>query len=248
MRFVGGAPVQFDAAELERAAKRFRGDMWRAVPQDAVTESGIEIADFGPVQATAFGDLSDFHSVSQIHGAAEPGAVEDGHLVEAIEWMRTREVAYSVPVASARPGSERAAEWLGGHGYERGTSWMKFVHDRSSPILPENPDVAIYKLGEDEGDGEGLSAIAAEALGLPMTAETLFFDLPLLGPWRCYTAAVPALEEMIVATGSMLIDGGVAMLGLDATLESARGRGCQQALLRQRLLDAAAAECHTVFA
>jgi hypothetical protein len=240
--------MRFDTAEMERAAKRFRGDMWRAVPRDAVIESGIEIHSFGPVQATAFGDLPECHNVNQIQGAAEPGAVEDGHLAEAIEWMRSREVEYCVPVASARPGSEQATEWLGGHGYERGASWVKFVHDPSSPSLAENPEVAVYELGDDEADGEGMSMIAAEAFGLSLTAETLFFDLPLQEHWRCYTASVPAIDERIVSTGSVLIQDGVALLGVDATLESARGRGCHQALLRQRLLVAAEADCHTVFA
>lgn len=240
--------MKFDTAAMERAARRFRGDMWRAVPEDAVSESGIEIQSFGPVQATAFGDLPDTHSVNQIQGAAEPGAVEDGHLADAIEWMRSREVEYCVPTASARPGAEQAEQWLGGHGYESGASWGKLVHDPSAAILPENPEIAIYEIGEDEADGEGMSMIAAEVLGLSITAETLFFDLPHQAQWRCYTAAVPALQEGIVATGSMLLDGGVALIGLDATLEPARGHGCQQALLRQRLLDAAAARCHTVFA
>jgi hypothetical protein len=45
----------------------------------------------------------------------------------------------------------------------------------------------------------------------------------------------------------MLIDDGVAQLGLDGTVEGCRRRGCNQALLRRRLLDAAQAGCHTVF-
>jgi hypothetical protein len=239
--------MKFDTAEMEKAARRFRGDMWRAVPEDAVFESGIEIQSFGPVQATAFGDLPDAHCVNQIQGAAEPGAVEDGHLAEAIEWMRSREVEYCVPTASARPGTEQAERWLGGRGYEGGSSWAKLVRDPSSPIPPANPRIMVYELGEDEADGEGMSMIAAEVLGLSITAETLFFDLPHQDQWRCYTAAAPTVQEGIVATGSMLLDGGVALLGLDATLESARGHGCQQALLRRRLLDATAAQCHTIF-
>jgi hypothetical protein len=240
--------MRFDMDEMEKTAMRFRADMWRSVPADAVIESGIEMRNFGPTQATAFGDLPDSHTVNQIQGAAEPGAVEEGHLATAIEWMRAREVEYCVPVASARPGSAQAEEWLGGRGYERGASWIKLVHDPAVPIPAENPEVEVFELGENEADGEGMSMIAAEALGLSITAETLFFGLPIRDGWRCYTAAVPMVDERIVATGSMLVDGGVALLGIDATLESARGRGCQQALLRQRLLDATAAGCHTIFA
>ena len=45
----------------------------------------------------------------------------------------------------------------------------------------------------------------------------------------------------------MLIDDGVAQLGPGTTLEHARGRGCNTALLRRRMLDAVEAGCHTVF-
>ena len=80
--------MEYDAALLERVAQRFRRDMWRSVTPDAVIESGVEVQRFGPVQATAFADLPEEHSLNQIQGAAEPGAVEEGHLAEAIEWMR----------------------------------------------------------------------------------------------------------------------------------------------------------------
>jgi hypothetical protein len=238
--------MEYDAAVLERVAQRFRRDMWRSVVPEAVTESGVEIQSFGPVQATAFGDVPDVRSLNQILGAAEPGAIEEGYMTGAVEWMRAREVDYRVPVAEARPAAGDAGSWLGERGYERGDGWLKLVRDTSPPDLPEDPGIEIYEIGEHEADGEGMSAIAGEALRLPVTAETLFFSLPQEDRWRCYTAALPG-GEGIVATGSMLIDGGVAQLGLDGTVERCRRRGCNQALLRRRLLDAAQAGCHTVF-
>lgn len=241
--------MQYDSAVLERVAQRFRRDMWRSVVPEAVTESGIELQRFGPVQATAFGDLPEAGGLNQIQGAAEPGAVEGGYLAEAIEWMRAREVDYRVPVAESRPGSATAEAWLGERGYERGGGWVKLIRDVAPPPagLVADPDIVIYELGEDEADGEGLSAIAAEALELPLTAGTLIFSLPQEEDWRCYTAEL-ALGEGVVAAGSMLIHGGVAQLGPGTTLEHARGRGCNTALLRRLLVDAAEAGCHTVFA
>jgi hypothetical protein len=238
--------MDYDAGVLERVAQRFRRDIWESVVPEAVTESGVQVASFGPVQATAFGDPPEAHSLNQIQGAAEPGAIEQGHLADAVEWMRTREVDYRVPVAEARPGAPEAEAWLGARGYERGTAWVKLVRDASVPDLPENPEVRIYELGEYEGDGEGLSSIVAEALELPVTASSLFFSLPQKDGWRCYTAALDP-GEGVVSTGSMLICDGVAQLGPGTTLEGGRGRGCHTALLRRRLLDAAEAGCHTVF-
>jgi hypothetical protein len=238
--------MRYESAVLERVAQQFRREMWNSVVPEAVTESGVEVERFGPVQATAFGDLPEVGTLNQIQGAAEPGAVEEGHLAAAVEWMRAREVDYRVPVAEARPGAPEAESWLGGRGYERGGGWVKLVRDASAPDLPEDRRVTIYELGENEADGEGLSAIAAEALHLPMTAGTLFFSLPQEEHWRCYTAALTP-DEGVVATGSMMICGGVAQLGLGTTLEHARGRGCYTALLRRRLVEASAAGCHTVF-
>lgn len=239
--------MEYDSALLERVAQQFRRDMWRSVTPDAVTESGVEMRRFGPVQATAFGDLPEEYSLNQIQGAAELGAVEGGHLGRATEWMRAREVDYRVPVVEGRPGAAEAEAWLSERGYERGGGWVKLVRGATLPDLPEDPEITIYELGEDDGDGEGLSAIVSEALELPVTAGALFFSLPQEDRWRCYTASL-APGEAIVATGSMLIQDGVAQLGLGMTLEHARGRGCNTALLRRRLIDAVEAGCHTLFA
>jgi hypothetical protein len=239
--------MDYDSAALERVAQLFRYEMWKSVVPDAVTEVGIEVQRFGPVQATAFGEEPQVSSLNQIQGAAEPSAVENGHLADAVEWMRSREVDYRVPVAECRPGSAEAEAWLGGHDFERGTAWTKFVRDVAPPDLPEDPDISIFELGEEEADGEGFSWIAREGLELPIMAETLVFALPMKDSWRCYTAVLEP-EDRVLATGAMLIEDGVAQLGLDVTLERDRGRGCNKALLRRRLLDAAEAGCHTVFA
>jgi hypothetical protein len=238
--------MEFDAALLERVAQQFRRDMWESVVAEAVTESGVEVASFGPVQATAFGDLPEVHGLNQVQGAAEPGAVEDGHLAKAVAWMRAREVDYRVPVAESRPGTEEAEAWLSERGYERGGGWVKLVRDATLPDWPQDPGIEIYEIGEDEADGEGLSTIVSEALELPVTAGTLFFSLPQEDHWRCYTAALGP-DEPVVATGSMMIVDGVAQLGPGMTLKHARGYGCNTALLRRRLVDAVEADCHTLF-
>lgn len=238
--------MRYDSAVLERIARQFRREMWQSVVPVAVTEAGVEVEEFGPVQATAFGEAAELSVLNQVQGAAEPGAIEDGHLAAAIEWMRAREVDYHVPVAETRPGAATAQVWLGDRGFERADSWIKFVRDGSLPDLPANPEVVIYQLGHYEGDGEGLSEIAAEAFELPVTAATLFYSLPQAEHWRCYTAALGP-KDGVVATASMMIADGVAQLGPGTTAEHARGRGLHTALLRRRLIDAHALGCHTVF-
>ena len=231
---------------LEQVAQQFRRDMWTSVVPEAVYESGVEVEQFGPVQATAFADLPEVHLLQQIQGAAEPGAVAGGHLAAAIEWMRAREVDYRIPVSVDRPGASDAEAWLGQRGYERGEGWIKLLRDGSPPNFGHDPAIIVHKLGDDEAEGEGLSMIAAEALEMPLVAGTLFFSLPQREGWHCYTAALGP-DEVPVATGAMLIVDGVAQLGAGTTLEHARGLGCNAALLRRRLLDAHLAGCHTVF-
>ena len=239
--------MEFDAALLERVAQKFRRDIWESVVPDAVSESGVEVERFGPVQATAFAELPEFHKLNEIQGAAEPGAIGDGHLAAAVEWMRAREVDYRVPVAEGRPGTEEAEAWLGRRGYERGGGWVKLVREASPPDFAASPEIEVWPLGMSDIDGEGMSAIVAEAMGLPITAGALFFALPQRLHWHCYTAS-SSPEEGIVSTASMLIHEGVAQLGPGNTLPHARGRGCNTALLHQRLLDATRAGCHATFA
>lgn len=241
-----GVLVEYDAAVLEIIAQQFRRGMWKSVVPDAVEESGVEVESFGPVQVTAFGDLPEVVGLNQIQGAGEPDAVSGGYLAEAIEWMRAREVDYRVPVAEGRPASEEAEDWLGQRGYEQAGAWVKLVLDIGSAPPLEDTGIVVYELGDHESDGEGLSSILSEAYGMPITAGTLFFSLPMEERWHCYTAAADP-EEGVVATALMLIQGGVAQLGPGATLAHARGKGCNRALLRRRLLDAAAAGCHTAF-
>jgi hypothetical protein len=234
--------MNYDAARLERIAQRFRREMWSSVVPEAVTESGVEAVSFGPVQATAFGDLPEIVTLNQIQGAAEPGAVEDGHLAAAIEWMRQREVHYCVPVSEGRPGASLADAWLGSRGFEEGGGWVRFVRDLSPPRFEVDRGIQIYQLGSEEIDGEALSAIVADSMNLPAPAGTLFFSLPQRPDWRCYTAAL-APGELVVSTASMMIEGDLVQLGPGNTVERARGRGCNMALLRRRLIDAAACGC-----
>lgn len=238
--------MKYDPAVLEGVSKRLRHDMWRTAAPEAVAELGIEERCFGPVQVTVVEAVPQSPELNQVRGAAEPGAVEDGHLAAAIEWADGRGIDYRVPVASRRPGTGAAEDWLNRHGFEQGRGLVKYVRDASSPLVPGVPGVTVWEIGEDaDMAGETMFFSAVPALGLPSAAGILLFSLPAQENWHTYTAE---LEGEIVSFGSMLIHEGVAVLDLDATVEEFRGRGCNQALLRARLLTAAEAGCGTVVA
>lgn len=230
-------PVRLDALEMH-----LWGDIWASVPPDLANARGVERRRFGPVQVTAIAGLPQAGWLNLVLGAATPGAVAEGHLEEAVAWTDSLGVDHYVPVTPGLTDSAAAEEWLEQNGYERGYAWMKFVRDASLSELPEPAGVEIAELAVGEGGDFG--AIVAEGFGLPDWAGPLFADLPGRPGWHCYVASV---EGRPAASAAMLAGDGVAEFGLAATLEPARGRGCQLGLLRRRIADAAEAGCHTLF-
>lgn len=234
--------VAYDPLELDAIERRFWREVWDSVPDGAAAEHGIESRAFGPVEAMVVGDLPQVGMINLVLGATEPDAVGDGHLGAALEWTRERGVSPYVPVTPGLPDSEPAESWLAANGLSPAYAWMKFVRDAHPPRFRIAEDVEVFEL--EPGDGEPFGMIAATGFGMPAWAATFFAELPGREGWRCYGARV---DGELGACGAMLIDGGVAELGVGATLEPARRRGCQLALLHRRIVDAAEGGCHTLF-
>lgn len=233
--------MHFEPATLESLVRRFRRDIWKSVTRDAVVESGVQINNFGPVQVVTFGEMPFASMVNQIHGAAEPGAVSKGYLAEALEWIWPWEVDFRVAVASCRPEAEQAEKLLESCGCEPSPSWTMYVRG-SEPPPPVKSNVVVWELGKEEWEGEGLSQLVTEAMEYPITAGALLYSIHVQPGWHCYTAQV-GQHGSICATGAMMIDGDTAVLGADTTIEEARKRGCNKALLRRRIVDAIEAGC-----
>src|ERR1700760_1789934 len=107
----------YDGSAIAMAELRFREDLWRTAPSDAVEEAGVEYARFGPLLATVFGELPETSVLNVVQGAAEPTAVDDGHLADAVEWLRKWEVDYRVAGGGAPPRTHP-----GGRGGGRGAA------------------------------------------------------------------------------------------------------------------------------
>jgi GNAT superfamily N-acetyltransferase len=234
--------VEFDHGALDRVEKRFWRDIWESVPAEVAAERGVEVRDFGPVQATVAGALAGVGMMNLVLGATAPGAVADGHLAAASEWVESRGVSSYVPVAPDLPESEPAESWLAANGFAPAYAWMKFVRDAHPPHFKAPQDIEVVEVTDAEQEPFGM--IAATGFGLPVWAAAFFADLPGHPDWRCYVARIDGQAQ---ACGAMLVQGAIAEFGIGATLEPARGRGCQRALLRRRILDAAAAGCRTLF-
>lgn len=230
--------VSFEPALLNAVERHFWRDIWETVPADIAAEHGVELRAFGPLQATAVRALPKAQMLNLVLGSEEASAVRDRHLGEALEWMEEQHVSFYVPLTDA--GSDGARELLESRRYERGYAWMKFVRDAHPPRFSPPAGVEVVVVGE-EADPFGM--IAATGFGLPAWASALFADLHRKPGWHCYVARV---DGEPAACAAMFVHGGLAELGIAATLEPARGRGCQTALLHRRISDAATAGCHTL--
>lgn len=234
--------VAFDPEAMDRVEQRFWSEVWSSVPPPAAAEHGVASRRFGPVQATTVARPAPARMLNLVLGAAAGRATADGHLGAAVGWAQDRGVSPCVPVTPGLSGSVEAESWLREHGFEPGYAWMKFVRDAHPPRFAAPEAIEIVELAAP-GE-EPFGAIAANGFGLPAWCADFFAELPGREGWRCYVARVGGEAA---ACAAMLIDGGIAEFGIAATLEEARGRGCQLALLRRRILDAAAAGCRTLF-
>jgi GNAT superfamily N-acetyltransferase len=232
--------VAYDPEALDRAEQHFWGEIWEAVPEEVASEHGLELRRFGSIQASIVRDLPDVPMLNLVLGATEDGPGYE-NLAAAVEWTRSRGVSLYVPVTPGLPGSDTAAPWLREHGFEPAYAWMKFVRDAHEPRFAA-PEVEVVELTAPEQEPFGM--IAAAGFELPAWGASFFAQLPGRTGWRCYVARI---EGKAQACAAMLVGEGIAEFGVAATLEGARGRGCQLALLHRRIRDAAEAGCHTLF-
>ncbi len=231
-------PVLLDALE-----RRFWLDLWRAPVLDAVEEQRIETRWYGPVQLTVVGGLSREPLLNVVLGAAEPGAVEEGHLEEALDWAESLGLDFRVPVTLGRSESAAAEDLLNQRGYVRADGLLRFARPGSPSDRPEQPEIEVIEVEEFT---EGFSDYTGEGFDLDLMAWSFFDCLPGRDHWRCYVAL--DRDGCPAAGALMTFHLGVAQLAFAATSESARGQGCHLALLQRRIRDAVDAGCHILFA
>lgn len=229
----------YDPLALDATEKRFWGDVWRAAPPALAAEHGIELRAFGPLQATVVRELAPVRAMNLVLGAAE---ADPAQLAAGLAWVEAQGVDFYVPVTPGLPGSVAAESLLRERGYEQGYGWMKFVRDASPPERADPPGVEVVELAA--ADGALLGRIVSAGFGLPPWMGALFERVCGTDDWRCYAALI---DGEPVAAATLLVDGALAECGAAATLETARGRGCQTALLHRRIRDAGAAGCRTLF-
>jgi len=232
--------VAYDPAALDRAERRFWREVWESVPEAVAAEHGLALRRFGGIQASITADLPQRGMLNLLLGAAEAATTDD--LEAAVLWAENEGTAPCVPLTPGLPGSDPAEAWLRDSGFEPAYAWMKFVRGPHPPRFPQPDGVEVVELTAP--DQEPFGTIAAIGFDLPAWGAELFAHLPGRDRWRCYAAKIDGEAQGCAA---MLIEEGIAEFGVAATLEGARGRGCQTALLHRRICDAGEAGCRTLF-
>ena len=188
----------------DRAAElRFREDLWRTAPSDAVEEAGVGTPRFGPLLATVFGELPETSVLNVVQGAAEPtrGRRRPPRRRRSNGCARGRSTTASRSPATVPAPSGRKSGWRRA-ATSRGSTVRRYVHTSPGSCEPAPGLVQIRKL--EAIDTEGMSHIFADALDLPNLSTVLMIGLPRWEGWSCYAAH---LEGREVACGSMLVIG-----------------------------------------
>ena len=233
--------TEFDPTALGRTEARFWREQWDAVPTAVATEHGMRSGTFGPIQATVIAALPEVQTLNLILGGARGDAVTAGYREQAREWVRDGGARGCALLPRELPGTRAAEAALAAAGYERTEGWMRFVRDAHAPRFAVASDVEVVEVDDDDSP---FGTIAALGFSLPAWVASLLAPLPALADWRCYLALIDGEPQ---ACAAMLLDGEIAELGVAATIESGRRRGCQLARWRRRSEDAAAAGVSTLF-
>lgn len=135
------------------------------------------------------------------------------------------------------------------------TGFMSLLYGAAAAGQPETPPGVEVRFAENVAGAEGREGTERErflqlwVISAPPEEQPLRQRLARaeFARWRCYVGYVdgqPAGHAALYVDPSTKI----GLLAAGATLPEYRGRGCQSALLRRRLADAAAAGCDLVIA
>ena len=233
------------ADRLERAEAGYMASDVSALRTDDDNPLGVDVARFGDATALAMTAVDDWEFNRAI-------GLRDSSLAEVdpvLSWYRERGVEGRFDVAPMLC-SKPTLQDLAGRGFHQ-SGFHTVLYGEPTPDSPAPADgVDVAEVGpadmktlaelymvylDDLGIGPGLRRRARANVQARH---------PLPG-WRLYVAAVDGAPA---AFGGLFVGEGVGSLGGAATAPQFRGRGCQSALIRRRIADAAADGCDLVAA
>lgn len=244
-----------DRLRLSLGEKAFWTALWKQTPFSLWDECGLDMVRFGPIWAACMADDPCELGFNLILGSSEAGAVEPGHLANAVAWLEARPlptggfgvtedfgVDYRVPVVPGLPDSASAERWLQERGAVRKPGPAKFVRDTSLPRVASPAGIEVLDWNDwDDWFPEHL----AESLRLPSRGTSFFTGLLTENDeaWRSYGAVG---NDEPLAYAAMHLDSGVATLVFASRPSELRDGAGQVALLNRCIEEAAAAGCDMI--
>jgi len=219
-------------AEHEAIEETAETDWFRAATPEIVAATGLRVEDQDSARLYLMPhvDVLIFNRAVGI-GIRRPATEDDIDRIVA----SYRDLGVSRFLVSISPAAKPVAiaSWLEARGFRRHNAWVK-LH-REAGRMPEiaTMGVRIEEIGPDR------------ALEFGRIVQTGFSMTDVAGEWVALTVGRPGWRHYLalngtkpVAAAAMHLRGSWAWFGFMATLEEARGRGAQSALIARRIHDA----------
>ena len=216
---------------LERVELSAILDFFAAAPRDVADE--LDLAVLSVDEGAAFSIGADPKPLLFNRAL---GLVDSARLVDVEQWFRSRG---SPMVVSVRPGAEFERH-LRARSYRRDRTYVKFR--RGVSRAPERDTSLRIEAVTPEHAGE-FGRVVAAVFGVPEAMARWFASLCGRDRWICFGAFD---DDLLVGTGATYIAGEHAWLGVATTVQDARGRGAQNAILAARIRAATEAGAHVL--
>ena len=206
--------------DLERIELSAVLDLFAAAQPDVANAFDLAVLDLGDAAAFSIGAQPKGLLFNRVLGLQVDTALPD---IE--RWFASRRCTFAV---SVRSGAE-LEDVLDERGYRRGSALMKFRRGVQTFSVPET-SLRVERIDEERARDYG--AVAAAVFGWESPLDRWLAALCTRARWACFGAFD---GNRLVGTGAAHFAGALGWLGAAGTLEDARGRGAQSALLAARI-------------
>ncbi len=207
--------------DLERIELSAVLDFFAAAPSDVLRALDLAVLDLGDAAAFSIGAHPKMLLFNRVLGLEEG----DAALPQIERWFASRGCTFAL---SLRTGADLEGV-LDERGYRRGTAFMKFRRGIEQPSVRRSP-LRTERIREERAGDYGTFVAALFGLGSPL--DRWFAALCTRARWACFAAFD---ESRLIGTAAAHFADTLGWLGAAGTLEDARRRGAQAALLAARI-------------
>jgi hypothetical protein len=205
---------------LERIELSAVLDFFAAAPPDVMDAFDLAVLDLGDAAAFSIGAHPKMLLFNRVLGLEGDGALPD---IE--RWFASRGCTFAVSLHAGAQLEDALAQ----RGYRRGDALMKFRRGVEQPPV-RRPSLRIEQIHEERAGDYG--TVVAAVFGLSSPLDRWFAALCTRARWTCFGAFD---DSSLIGTGAAHFAGTLGWLGAAGTLEDARHRGAQSALLAARI-------------